>query len=80
MTGFLVVRTHLPEAPRLSPAFDDFSRKARNVTAGVPDIPYHPNYFAEITSLTGLPVGGQLSIDLQPHRRHSHCIDTNAVA
>jgi hypothetical protein len=25
---FPVVRTHLPKAPRPSPAFDDFSRKA----------------------------------------------------
>ncbi|GAA2215843.1 hypothetical protein GCM10009850_113110 [Nonomuraea monospora] len=46
-----MVRTHLPEAPRLSPAFDDFSRKTRNALTGVPKIPYHPNYLAEITSV-----------------------------
>ncbi|PRX44416.1 resolvase-like protein [Nonomuraea fuscirosea] len=47
-----MVRTHLPEAPRLSPAFDDFSRKALNTLTSVPTIPYHPIYFAEITSVS----------------------------
>uniref|UniRef100_UPI003F494AE3 hypothetical protein n=1 Tax=Nonomuraea bangladeshensis TaxID=404385 RepID=UPI003F494AE3 len=52
---FLMVRTRLPEAPRLFPAFDDRSRKARNVTAGV-KTPNHPNYFSEITSVAVMNV------------------------
>ncbi|MFG1965714.1 hypothetical protein, partial [Nonomuraea sp. NPDC049028] len=32
-------------------AFDDSSRKARNATAAVPNIPHRPNYFPEITSM-----------------------------
>ncbi|MEU4232681.1 hypothetical protein AB0F17_51015, partial [Nonomuraea sp. NPDC026600] len=39
-------------------AFGDSSRKARNATSDVQEIPIVPNYFAEITSLgKGLAIG-----------------------